>query len=84
MICDESVSALDVSVQAQVLNLLVALRDEFNLTYLFISHDIGVVKHISDHVAVMQKGLIVEMNDAENLFKHPNQLYTQELLQSQY
>ncbi len=84
LICDESVSALDVSVQAQVLNLLVALRDEFNLTYLFISHDIGVVKHISDHVAVMQKGLIVEMNDADNLFKQPSQLYTQELLQSQY
>ena len=82
IICDESVSALDVSVQAQVLNLLVSLREEFNLSYLFISHDLGVVKHICDHISVMQKGVIVEKNNAEELYAHPNNLYTQALINS--
>ena len=80
IICDESVSALDVSVQAQVLNLLVKLRDEFNLTYLFISHDISVVKHISDRIAVMNKGRIVEYNQASEIYNNPQQNYTQELI----
>ena len=82
IICDESVSALDVSVQAQVLNLLVSLREEFKLSYLFISHDLGVVKHICDHISVMQKGVIVEKNNAEELYAHPNNLYTQALINS--
>ncbi len=76
IICDESVSALDVSVQAQVLNLLVELRKEFNLTYLFISHDIGVVKHISDRIAVMNAGSVVEYNNAESLYNSPINDYT--------
>ncbi len=80
IICDESVSALDVSVQAQVLNLLVKLRDEFKLTYLFISHDISVVKHISDRIAVMNKGRIVEYNEAENIYHQPQMEYTRELI----
>ena len=82
IICDESVSALDVSVQAQVLNLLVRLREEFDFTYLFISHDLNVIKHISDHVAVMSKGQIVERNNAESLFAFPNENYTRELISS--
>lgn len=81
IICDESVSALDVSVQAQVLNLLVSLREEFDLSYLFISHDLNVVKHISDFVAVMQKGNIVEFNHAEAIYHHPQENYTRELIQ---
>ena len=81
IICDESVSALDVSVQAQVLNLLVSLRDEFKLSYLFISHDLNVVKHISDFVAVMQKGKIIEFNHAEAIYHHPQENYTCELIQ---
>ena len=80
IICDESVSALDVSVQAQVLNLLVKLREEYNLTYLFISHDISVVKHISDRIAVMNQGRIVEYNDAESIYHHAEQEYTKELI----
>jgi peptide/nickel transport system ATP-binding protein len=84
LICDESVSALDVSVQAQVLNLLVSLREEFQLTYLFISHDLGVIKHISDHIAVMQKGELVEYNDAENLYLNPKNSYTKELLANSF
>lgn len=84
IICDESVSALDVSVQAQVLNLLVSLREEFNLSYLFISHDLGVVKHICDNISVMQKGLIVEQNNAENLYSNPSNVYTKTLIESTF
>ena len=84
IICDESVSALDVSVQAQVLNLLVHLREEFNLSYLFISHDLGVIKHISDHIAVMNKGNIVELNNSEELYKNPQEDYTKKLISSSF
>ncbi len=84
IICDESVSALDVSVQAQVLNLLVQLREEFNLSYLFISHDLSVIKHISDYVAVMNKGEIVELNNAEELYNMPKEEYTKKLISSSY
>jgi peptide/nickel transport system ATP-binding protein len=74
------VSALDVSVQAQVLNLLVQLRDEFNLTYIFISHDLSVVKFISDRIAVMNAGKIVEMNTSQELYAAPEQDYTKRLI----
>lgn len=80
IICDESVSALDVSVQAQVLNLLVNLRDEFNLTYIFISHDLSVVKFISDRIAVMNAGKIVEMERAQQLYEMPREEYTRSLI----
>lgn len=80
IVCDECVSALDVSVQAQILNLLVDLREQFNLSYIFISHDLSVVKHISDHIMVMKNGKIVERNDAENIYSNPQEIYTQNLL----
>lgn len=80
LICDESVSALDVSVQAQVLNLLVQLRDEFDLTYIFISHDLSVVKFISDRIAVMNAGNIVEMRPANAIYANPEQEYTRNLI----
>lgn len=80
LICDESVAALDVSVQAQVINLFMKLREQFNLTYLFISHDLGVVEHISDRVAIMYLGRIVETAPTESLFATPNHPYTQALL----
>jgi len=80
IICDESVSALDVSVQAQVLNLLQDLQEEFNLTYIFISHDLSVVKYISDEIGVMNKGEIVEFNLAEEIYKNPKEEYTKRLL----
>ncbi|MBK7762171.1 MAG: ABC transporter ATP-binding protein [Bacteroidetes bacterium] len=84
IICDESVSALDVSIQAQVLNLLSVLRDEFNLSYLFISHDLGVIKHISNRVAVMHQGKICELNDAETIYHSPKADYTKFLLESTF
>ena len=80
VICDESVSALDVSVQAQVLNLLNRLKEERHLTYIFISHDLSVVRFMSDRVVVMYNGKPVEMNDADELFKHPQNDYTKKLI----
>ncbi len=82
IICDEAVSALDVSVQAQVLNLLNDLKDEFGLTYLFISHDLSVVRYMSDRIMVMQKGKIVECGDADQVLSSPEHEYTQMLLDS--
>jgi len=82
LICDESVSALDVSVQAQVLNLLQDLQDEFGLSYIFISHDLAVVKYISDQVMVMNEGAIVEIADSDEIYLHPSQEYTRKLLSS--
>src|SRR3954447_20910484 len=82
LICDESVSALDVSVQAQVLNLLQDLQSEFQLSYIFISHDLAVVKYISDEIMVMNDGRIVEMADSDEIYRAPKQPYTQRLLAS--
>jgi peptide/nickel transport system ATP-binding protein len=82
IICDESVSALDVSVQAQVLNLIRELQQEFNLTYIFISHDLAVIKHISDRMMVMNKGEIVEMGDPDEIYYHPKEEYTKKLISS--
>jgi peptide/nickel transport system ATP-binding protein len=80
IICDESVSALDVSVQAQVLNLLKELQQDFGLTYIFISHDLAVVKHISDRMIVMNKGKIEEAGFPEDIYNHPKALYTRNLI----
>ena len=82
IICDESVSALDVSVQAQVLNLLNELKNDFGFTYLFISHDLSVVKFMSDRMAVMEKGKIVELDDADRIYEDPQTEYTQKLIQA--
>ena len=80
IICDESVSALDVSVQAQVLNLLNDLKDEFGLTYIFISHDLSVVKYMSDRMVVMQSGKIEEMGDSDKIYNSPETSYTKKLI----
>jgi oligopeptide transport system ATP-binding protein len=80
VICDEPVSALDVSIQAQIVNLLDDLQDEFGLTYLFVAHDIGVVRHISDRIAVMHNGKIVEQGSADQVCENPRDDYTKKLL----
>lgn len=82
IICDESVSALDVSVQAQVLNLLNDLKDEFGLTYIFISHDLAVVKFMSDQLLVMQHGKQMELDDADEIYANPKTTYTKELIEA--
>ncbi|MBS1525866.1 MAG: ABC transporter ATP-binding protein, partial [Bacteroidetes bacterium] len=82
IICDESVSALDVSVQAQVLNLIRELQEEFNLTYIFISHDLAVIKHISDRIMVMNKGQIIETGDPDEIYYRPKMEYTRKLIES--
>jgi peptide/nickel transport system ATP-binding protein len=82
IVCDESVSALDVSVQAQVLNLLNELKSDLGLTYLFISHDLSVVKYMSDRIAVMRKGKIEEFAEAESLYRNPVSLYTKTLIEA--
>jgi peptide/nickel transport system ATP-binding protein len=80
IVCDESVSALDVSVQAQVLNLLNELKEDFGLTYIFISHDLSVVKYMSDRMIVMRQGKIEEMGEVESLYASPQSDYTRELI----
>ncbi|HEU5104202.1 MAG TPA: ATP-binding cassette domain-containing protein [Solirubrobacterales bacterium] len=80
VICDEPVSALDVSIQAQIVNLLDDLQDEFGMAYLFVAHDIGVVRHISDRIAVMNEGKIVEQGTADQVCENPKDEYTKKLL----
>ena len=82
IIADEPVSALDVSIQAQIINLMMDLQDEFNLSILFIAHDLSVVKHISDRVGVMFSGELVEIQDTNQIFNHPQHDYTKELLRA--
>ncbi|HCJ58417.1 MAG TPA: hypothetical protein DHV55_14450, partial [Clostridiaceae bacterium] len=82
IVCDEPVSALDVSIQAQILNLLMDLEDELGLTYMFVTHDLSVVKHISNKIMVMYLGKVVEFGPAEKVFKEPKHPYTRALFNS--
>lgn len=80
IVCDEAVSALDVSIQQEIIQLLKRLQEEMNITYIFITHDMGVIKEMSDRIAVMQQGRVVELNDAESIIENPQAQYTQRLL----
>lgn len=80
LICDESVAALDISIQAQVLNLLNDLKDQFKLSYLFISHDLAVVKYMADRIMVMEQGRLVEIQEADALYRYPKKAYTKKLI----
>jgi ABC-type oligopeptide transport system ATPase subunit len=80
VVCDEAVSALDLSTQGQIINLLADLQEATGVSYLFIAHDLGIVRHISDRIAVMQKGRLVEIGDAESVFEHAQHPYTRKLL----
>ena len=80
IVCDESVSALDISVQAQVLNLLNSLKEKFGFTYIFISHDLAVVKYMSDQLMVMNKGKIEELGEADKIYQNPKKNYTKKLI----
>ena len=82
IICDEAIASLDISVQAQVLNLLNDLKEQFDLSYLFISHDLNVVKYMSDKIMVMQNGLLVEYGEADDLYINPKKTYTKKLIAS--
>jgi oligopeptide transport system ATP-binding protein len=82
IVCDEAISALDVSIQAQIINLLEDLREEFNLTYLFIAHDLSVVRHLCHRVAVMYLGRVVELADCDELYGNPMHPYTRALLEA--
>ena len=82
LICDESVAALDISVQAQVLNLLNDLKNNLGLSYLFISHDLSVVKHMSDRVMIMREGEIIEIQEADQLYRNPKNNYTKKLIEA--
>ncbi|MGX7329720.1 ATP-binding cassette domain-containing protein [Enterococcus bulliens] len=82
ILCDEPTSALDVSIQAQIMELLIQLQKEFGLSYLFISHDLSVIRHISDRIAVMYQGKLVELAPTEELFSHPEHAYTKKLLRA--
>ena len=82
LICDESVAALDISVQAQVLNLLNDLKNNLGLSYLFISHDLSIVKHMSDRVMIMREGEIIEIQEADDLYRNPKNNYTKKLIEA--
>jgi peptide/nickel transport system ATP-binding protein len=82
IICDESVSALDVSIQAQILNLLNSLKEQFGLTYIFISHDLSVIRYMSDRIVVMRKGKIEESGEADRIWDRPERSYTRDLIKA--
>ena len=82
IICDESVSALDVSIQAQILNLLSDLKEKYHFTFIFISHDISVIKYFTDRLIILKKGEIIELNETDFLFQHPENDYTKSLLKA--
>ena len=82
IICDECVAALDISIQAKILNLLNNLKEEFNLSYIFISHDLSIVKYMSDRIMVMKSGKLIEFQESDLLYNHPKKKYTKKLISS--